>query len=427
MKAHKRRRIASTLAPLLLTLAVAIQPACSGEEPNRDRVDFFFTDAEWKEYEQRIKQSNRSDFSLAVRMGEHREAVRATAHLRGQGSFGCARRNYTLNLYGKRPRFASFDSVTDEFYLLSMCLDHGYIRQHTVLTLWSRLGLFPLQFRYVELTLNGRSQGVYLLVEKLDRIRFSRSGLWALLRRNFSFARTSVEVKYSRTSEQAARADYQKTLKEFAELSGERLVARFRERMNLDQYLLWMASNALLQNGDSVDELWLLAEDNPTPQTGAQPYYTFFAWDPDDVFTACHLDGRYAFRDLYELTYCAEAEWDRILLGDPVGYALYVDVLEDLVETRLKPQIFDDILRETSDTLLPFMARENVASAMVELFPSGNASPESDRATAEATIQDAAQRLSQSFERSSRVLEEQIARYRKSVAAASGASAIKCW
>ena len=64
-----------------------------------------------------------------------------------------------------------------------------------------------------------------------------------------------------------------------------------------------------------------------------------------------------------------------ILLGDPAGYALYVDVLEDLVETRLKPQIFNDILQETSDALLPFMARENVAPAMVELFPSGNGSP----------------------------------------------------
>ena len=153
------------------------------------------------------------------------------------------------------------------------------------------------------------------------------------------------------------------------------LVARFRELMNLDQYLLWLASNALLQNGDSVDELWLLAEDNPTPQARARPYYTFFAWDPDDVFNPCHWDGRYAFRDPFELTYCAETEWDHILLGDPVGYALYVDVLKDLIETRLEPRIFDEILRETSDALLPFMARENVASAM------GGALPERKRLT----------------------------------------------
>ena len=93
---------------VLLTLAAAIQSACSGEEPNRDRVDFFFTHAEWKEYGRRIKQSNRSDFSLSVRMGEHREAVRATAHLRGRGSFGCARRNYTLNLPACPLRAQSF-------------------------------------------------------------------------------------------------------------------------------------------------------------------------------------------------------------------------------------------------------------------------------------------------------------------------------
>ena len=107
------RRLALFLlnTTFLLTLAAGILSACSGEEPNRDRVDFFFTDAEWKEYGRRIERSNRNDFSLSVRMGVHRESVRATAHLRGRGSFGCARRSYTLNLYGKRPRFASLDSV----------------------------------------------------------------------------------------------------------------------------------------------------------------------------------------------------------------------------------------------------------------------------------------------------------------------------
>lgn len=269
---------------------------CQGAPPAQDRVDFNFTDGEWETYQSRVEEGSRKDFSLSVRLEAHQDYVRATAHLRGASSFKCARRNYTLNLYGHRPRFASFDSVTDEFFLLSLCRDRGFVRQHTGLKLWSALRLFPLQMRYVELRLNDRSRGVYLLVEKLDRIRLSSDALRVLLRRDFRRGSTRVEVKHSALGEQRAQEHYARVTADVTGLSGEPLIARFREHMDLDQYLMWIASNTLLQNGDSVDELWLIGRKNPRGQRGTDTYYTFFAWDADDIFHPCHADGEHAFR-----------------------------------------------------------------------------------------------------------------------------------
>ena len=84
---------------------------------------------------------------------------------------------------------------------------------------------------------------------------------------------------------------------------------------------------------------------------------SLFAWDADNIFYPCHAEGQNAFRDPHGLVYCAEAEWDFILLEDPVGYALYVGVLEVLVERRLTPAVFDEALADTGEALLNLLER----------------------------------------------------------------------
>ncbi len=152
---------------------VAAHVACQGESHNLDRVGFFFSEEERRVYETHLREESRTDFSLSIRIGVGEELLPARAHFRGHTTFSCERRNYTLNLNGMRPRNALEGSVTDEFFLLSLCFDDRYVRQHTVLQIWKQLGLFPFEFRYVELTIDGESRGVYLLVEKLDRLRIA--------------------------------------------------------------------------------------------------------------------------------------------------------------------------------------------------------------------------------------------------------------
>jgi len=380
-------------------LAIAVALHASRLDMPRDQVNLIFSTEEAETYRSRVREGSREDFPLSVRFGPQ-ESVSATAHLRGQSSFGCGRKSLTLNLRGKRPRFASFESVTDKFYLLSLCRDRGFVRQHTVLSLWRRLGLFPLRHRFVDLRFNESSHGVYLLVERMDRLRIKKEGFRALLRRRFDYEEgtTFVEVKENLTSDTRARVDYATIRERVRGLSGQALIEGFRTTLNLDQYLLWMASNALLENGDSVDELWIVSEAR-APSGGDDRYLSFFAWDPEDIFTPCHLEGRFAFDDTHELTYCAEAEWDRMLLSDPIAYELYVDTLEELVERRLTPEVFDQALVETEIALRDLLERESVAGPMAHVLGPNESAREIEM-------------LRESFTSSRTRIRENIARYR---------------
>jgi hypothetical protein len=390
------------------------QIACQATTYTPDRVDFLFSEEQRSIYEQYLRESTKDDFGLSIRIGTDQEPVSGTAHLRGQSSFSCERRNYTLNLYGNRPHNALPSSASDEFFLLSLCKDDRHIRQHTVLQLWRQLGLFPFDFRYVELTIDGESRGVYLLVEKLDRLRIASDRLRAIMRREAKRGKTTVEVKYSATEPQATRAAYDGFLGHMEGLSGADLMAAFRDRMDLDQYLLWVATNTLLRNGDSIDELWLLATERIDSQGVLRDYYHFAGWDPEDIFTLCHFGGPTAFVDPHELVYCAEADWDHTLLSDPYIYSTYVDILEDLASNRLTDTVFQSACDRTEAELSRLLSRPGVAAAMVELLA---VNPRvADPAVAQQAIRGALQRLAFRFSKERATMLEQIVAYRKAVA-----------
>jgi hypothetical protein len=279
-----------------------------------------------------------------------------------------------------------------------------------VLQLWKQLGLFPLEFRYVELAIDGESRGVYLLVEKLDRLRIVDNELLAVLRRGSRRGKTYVEIKYSHSTVKSAAADYEAFTQSLDGLSGTELMAAFRERMDVDQYLLWVATNTLLRNGDSVDELWLLVTDHVDPRGVRSFYYRFAGWDPEDIFKPCHYGGRGAFVDPNGLVYCSEAEWDHHLFSDPLCYEYYVDILEDVIENRLTEAVFQAACERTGEELSRFLSRPRIAASMIELL---NAKPRAvDPAVAKAEIQNELHRLLFRFSRERVKLVERIASYR---------------
>jgi hypothetical protein len=398
------------IAGVLLTTQIG----CQGLSHTPDRVDFLFSEEQRVIYEQYLRESIKDDFSLSIRIGADQEPIAGTAHLRGHSTFSCERRNFTLNLYGNRPRNALPSSATDEFFLLSLCKDERYVRQHTVLQLWQQLGLFPFEFRYVELTLDGESRGAYLLIEKLDRLRIASDRLRAIMRRDADQGKTTVDVKYSETGVQATVVNYEAFLEPLEDLSGPDLEAAFRDRMDLDQYLLWIATNRLLHNGDSIDELWLLATERIDSQGVLRDYYHFAGWDPEDIFRPCHFGGPTAFVDPHELVFCAEADWDHTLFSDPHIYGSYVDILEDLANTHLTDTVFQSACDRTEAELSRLLSRPEVSAAMVELLA---VNPRfADPAVAQQAVRGALRKLALSFSRERATVLEQIVAYRKAVA-----------
>jgi hypothetical protein len=249
--------------------------------------------------------------------------------------------------------------------LISNCADPLYVRGHIGYTMLAAEGLFPPRFDFVELFVDGATRGVYTLIEKADTtVKRDFPFNTAVLRRTFSFAEVEgIEVRDTATTPQAALAAYERILSTARPLAGAALEAALRARMDLDQYLRWIALMNLLRNGDYIDEVIFFAH-RSTDATGAPAdYFQIMGWDPDDIFASCHSSPGRALTDPNGLLICAEAELGKKIFGDPLIYARYVDTLAALIE-RTPTDRFAGVVNATVGRLLPFLENPTTAEAM---------------------------------------------------------------
>jgi hypothetical protein len=252
-----------------------------------------------------------------------------------------------------------------------MCLDRLYLRNITAIQLMAAEGLFPIPFDVVEVTVDGATQGPYLVMENVtDSLRMHSSRVASVIRRytNPVTLGTLAEVRWAAGSDEAALASYGRILGIAPELSGQRLEDALRGRLALDHYFVWTALMTMIGSGDYVDEVFFYSTEATTPDGSSSPsdYFMLMGWDQDDMFSACHYAGRAAVHDPHGLVECAEAELDKRIFADPHLYRRYAAVLEQVLQ-RHPPERFADILAGAANRLLGFFRDPKVLAAMTEL------------------------------------------------------------
>lgn len=392
------------------TLPEEVESECSianiesGARDYAQELELVFSTGERQIYEERVAALSKSDFAVSIRLGIGKTPVPASAHLRGKGTLGCLRKSYTLEIDGPA-RFLLPDSRSDEYYLLSMCADDRYVNQYTANQLMAELGLFSLKFRYVTLSLDGESKGVYLLLEKpREELVRDNSRVRAVIRRRFAPPDEQFEFKYNELDPGKVVDEYNSILDDL--VNANKIV-------DVDQYLLFLAMMTVYQNGDYIDEIWLIATESVKQDGATGNWFEMMAWDNDDLFTECHYTGRYAFVDPNELVHCAESKLGHALLSNPDMYARYVDVLEDLLVNKVPPSRFDEAVKKTSDSILPIFDDARISGAMVRLVADVPSAAEPEFAKLELTQK--LDELSGKYRARHQLLLTRIAAYRESL------------
>lgn len=381
----------------------AAAAAAEGSRMPLQRVYFSFTAAQRATYRSRDSAVSREDFFLSVQLGDEVAPVAAKAHFRGQGSLHCERRNYNVDLDGNDPRHVVPGLASDEFLLISMCLDDAYSKQVTGIGLAGSLGLVPYASKVVELVLDGESRGIYLLIGKpKEQLRLKHARPAVLLRRGNDATGSSPELEYAAPGTDPLHA-YEALLEDAETRAGTGLLRALDRRADVDQVLRWVALNSLLENGDYVDEVWFLG----TEARGApgRTFFTISAWDMDDLFSSCHGGGGDAMHDPRGLAYCVEGRLETAILRDPAGYERYVAALEEVIG-RVSPAEFHAAVERTADDILPFLADPAVRAASEEL------GRPSTQAEAEREIRDELAGMEQAFLARRAALLARIAAYR---------------
>jgi hypothetical protein len=339
------------------------------------RLHMSFNDEQSQTYQDRLTQNSKTPFQASLRAwGMNSPPVSIEAQLRGKGSLRCQRRNYKVSLpLGQHALIP--DSQQSNYYLISMCLDQGYVNQLFGNALMQYLGVFPLHYRLVLLTVNDKEKGIYLLIDHVaSRIPQVYPSTQLLVRRGTDIDGKPDEVKYSKDPSYIAYADYS-TWRDHAaniarqernQVNDELLLGWLSERLNISQYLTWIAGNTLIHNGDYIDEMWLYALAGQDMKGESRWQYQVIAWDMDDLFSECHYGGRYAIEVLDGLLYCTESILDHAIFGNESVQNLYVSVLKSVLT-----QVHDDHIIQwqarIQDGLSILLQDPKVSAAMIEL------------------------------------------------------------
>lgn len=164
------------------------------------------------------------------------------------------------------------------FFLLNMVHDQGLFQGWFSFSFLGDLGLFPNDYRYVTVTLNGQPQGVYLLVERTqDALIRNEPGLQFVVRRRTD---EGFVLKYSQ-SDAVDSSDLDALIKANQLISPEEKRKAYEACIDLEQYMAWLTFNSLVEYPDSLDELFLYQVKD---EAGNRSLMKITGWDYDQLF-----------------------------------------------------------------------------------------------------------------------------------------------
>ena len=262
------------------------------------------------------------------------------------------------------------------FKLISLAMDFTYIENRLAFGILEERGLMPLFYSYVELKINGNTQGIYLLVEDPEQF-YHENGSEYILRRGYY--NSIDDSEYEPSSHFIPRDSYRSRFLEIysliTELEGEELYTALDQRLNLDQYFRKMGIDYLFQNGDYTDEVYLYA----LVQQDLIRFH-IIPWDYDDLFrNRPHEVGitwgvGNLFGDRYypthqdvldvlgdKMIFSIEDDLDYAIAMDPYLYDRYEQTLAAMLD-QMDTEDIDAIFEQVRQELLPFYYIDEVVA-----------------------------------------------------------------
>eukprot|EP01065_Artemidia_motanka_P053541 TRINITY_DN995_c0_g3_i1.p1 TRINITY_DN995_c0_g3~~TRINITY_DN995_c0_g3_i1.p1 ORF type:complete len:1209 (+),score=293.06 TRINITY_DN995_c0_g3_i1:41-3667(+) len=126
----------------------------------------------------------------------------------------------------------------------------------------------------------------------------------------------------------------------------------------VEQYLIWLAFNSLLRNGDYDDEVYLVAH----PRDESAPLL-IHPWDYDTIFQPCHKDGKFAARN-QPLFYCAESDVDKLVISTPLLLKAYKQTLSCVLRNDGQPAEWESALSSTEAELRRLMDNPSLGAGV---------------------------------------------------------------
>ena len=262
------------------------------------------------------------------------------------------------------------------FKLISMTTDYTYIENRVAFGILEEQGIMPLFYHFVELKINGSTQGIYLLVEDPEQY-YHELGSEFILRRGYH--NSMEDAEFEPAGQNIPRDSYENRFREIysliTELEGEALYDELSQRINLEQYFRKIGIDFLLQNGDYTDEIYLYALIHK-----GLIRFNIIPWDYDDIFNSTphevgltwgtgNLFGDRHYpthQDVLDelggkMIFSIEDDLDYAIAMDLYLYDRYESTLKAMI-TNIVPEDIDVLFDQIRNELLPFYYLEEVVA-----------------------------------------------------------------
>jgi len=262
------------------------------------------------------------------------------------------------------------------FKLISLAMDKTYIENRIGYGILEEQGIMPLFYRFVELKINGSTQGIYLLVEDPEQY-YLEIGSEFILRRGYynSFDDIEYSPSYHSIPRESYETRFQEIYSSLPTLQGEALYKALNERLNMEQYFRKMGIDYLLQNGDYTDEIYLYALIHQD-----KPRFSIIPWDYDDLFSSYphevginwgtgHLLGDRHYethQDVLDvlgekMIFSIEDDLDYSIAMDPYLYERYESSISGMIE-KMDLGDIDALFEQIKGELLPYYDNEEIVA-----------------------------------------------------------------
>lgn len=281
-----------------------------------------------------------------------------------------SRKNFSIHLHktDNLPLVQIGHIQAQKFILSAGAQDALLIKNRLGYSMLASLGLMYLPQELVEVRLNNESQGLYMLTQDVASRALSHYKVDGLFRRRYNdeFEEKAFQKDITINDKINALENLNDIHFKAKNLKGQARLNFLTSKMNLTNYLKWLAFNFIVKNGDYSDEVFFTFKKTPF-----NPYYIdVFPWDLDDSFNEkMHLQTLFSMPNALlkkesqnQLIYNYESRLDRLIVSDEVTLLAYFNVLEE-VANLLTDELIDSKVNQLREELLPYLGNENILKA----------------------------------------------------------------
>ena len=240
--------------------------------------------------------------------------------------------------------------------LLNLAMDQYYCRNRVAFEMMEKIGIFNLFYSFSNLSINGKSEGVFMIIERPEDWATRMQSSPLVLRRGYDHRveKTKSGKKSDRDDVRTYKKYYSQIYKDLNKLEGVELYNALSEKLDLDSYMKWLAFNFLVRNGDYSDEVFFYIE----PQIKK---YRIIPWDYDDIFASAPHEGSLQRNKIIgdKLIFSSEDDLDKKIASDPYLYKVYLTKFNEVLDI-LTPDVLKQVLENTYAELYPYFSDKDI-------------------------------------------------------------------